>query len=190
MTHRVFVDANVLYSKTTRDWLFNLRIATDGLFQTHCTEDVFAETVYHLRKNHPRWSGAKTAKAVAAFREVIDEILETFPDDVPFTGTDEGDYHVHAAAVQSRADLLLTNNRVSDFTSTDDEPYEVIEPDGFFVLVWKAAPGGTRAAVEEQVKHWSKRPSDVQLHEALHAADCPEFAGVVQRLLREKALRG
>lgn len=190
MSHRVFVDANVLYSKTTRDWLFHLRIANEGLFQLHCTEDVFAEAVHHLRKNHPRWAGARVAALSASFRTIMDEVLEDFPSTIPFTGTDEGDYHVHAAAVHSRADLLLTNNRTSDFTAADDESYEVITPDDFFMLVASSAPAGARAALEGQIDHWKSRSSGVTLDEALEAAGCPLFAAKVRELLREKALRG
>lgn len=43
MMQRVFVDANVLYSRTLRDWTFLFRGSTDGMFQLHSTEDVFAE---------------------------------------------------------------------------------------------------------------------------------------------------
>lgn len=190
MTHRVFVDANVLYSKTTRDWLFHLRLANEGLFQLHCTEDVFAEAVHHLRKNHPRWAGAQISTLRASFREVIDEVLENFSSGTPFTGADEGDYHVHAAAVHSRADLLLTNNSPSDFTSTEAEAYEVIRPDDFFMLVASSAPRGTRTALDEQFAYWVSRSSVVALDEALEAAYCPRFAAKIRELLREKALRG
>jgi hypothetical protein len=43
MTQRVFVDANVFYSRTHLDWLFFLKQANNAMFQLHSTEDVFAE---------------------------------------------------------------------------------------------------------------------------------------------------
>lgn len=40
------VDANVLFSKTLRDWLFLLRHETQGqMYTVLATEDIIAETV-------------------------------------------------------------------------------------------------------------------------------------------------
>ncbi|MCH5643313.1 hypothetical protein [Gordonia sp. ABSL49_1] len=51
---RVFVDENVLWPKTLRDWLFLLRNATGGEMFTVCsTEDVVAEAIYTLRRKKP-----------------------------------------------------------------------------------------------------------------------------------------
>lgn len=52
--HGVLVDANVLYSKTLGDWLGLLyTIPEIPPFQVFWTEDVLAEAIYHLRRNHP-----------------------------------------------------------------------------------------------------------------------------------------
>jgi len=57
VTQRVFVDANVFFSKTLTDWLFLLRFETEGMFQVHTTEDVCAEVIYRMRKKNPTAPG-------------------------------------------------------------------------------------------------------------------------------------
>lgn len=62
----------------------------------------------------------------------VDEVLDTFPHDLTFTGTDEGDYHIHAAATHCQADLLLTDDDPRDITTTENVHYDIICPDDFF----------------------------------------------------------
>ncbi|MCF2570752.1 PIN domain-containing protein [Brevibacterium sp. UCMA 11754] len=104
MTQRVFVDANVLFSKTQMDWLFLMRMANDGMFQLHTTEDVFAEVLANMRKGTPRAPGHITRRRLELMRGNIDEVMDSFPSDSLFSGIDENDYHVHAAALASKAD--------------------------------------------------------------------------------------
>lgn len=66
MTQRVLPDANVWYSKTLRDWLLLIEVC-GGPYKTCWTEDVLAETLYHLRRKHPDWEGAR----IAAVRDTI-----------------------------------------------------------------------------------------------------------------------
>lgn len=54
---RVFVDANILYSRTIRDWLFALSTSKIQMFDLFSSEDVFAEVVYHYRRSNPKRSG-------------------------------------------------------------------------------------------------------------------------------------
>lgn len=54
---RVFVDANILFSKTLMDRTFFLREHTGDMFQLHSTEDVIAEALARLRDKNPRLSG-------------------------------------------------------------------------------------------------------------------------------------
>lgn len=72
---RVFLDANVLYSRTVRDWLGLLYIdeVFEPPFHAFWSEDVLAEAMYHLRQNNPTWDGAKVAV-------VRDRIAGTFED--------------------------------------------------------------------------------------------------------------
>lgn len=104
------MDANVLYSRTLRDWLALLQLSSPGeIYTVYWSEDVLAETIYHLRRSHPDWGGAKITS-------VRDRIVRTFEGgrvddfkiDGSFPGSDANDQHVHAAAVACQADFVLT----------------------------------------------------------------------------------
>lgn len=191
MTQRVFVDANVLFSKTQMDWLFFLKTENDSMFQLHATEDVFAEVASNMRKRNPRLAGHAVRNRVETMRLVVDEVVETFPADLPFTGRDEHDYHVHAAATYSQADLLLTCNDPSDISTTHDHHYEIIHPDEFFVLVAESAPANMlHPIVQAQIAYWHNKPEFQQLDEALRRASCPKFADIIRRTLQEMARLG
>lgn len=133
MTQRVLVDANIFFSRTLTDWVFLLRNHTGGMFQVFTTEDAISEAIAAYRNRRPLVAGSITAGRTALIRGNVDEILDDFPAGLQFSGTDEGDYHLHAAAHAGRADFVLTSNDPADITS-GQEPYEVIHPDAF--LSW------------------------------------------------------
>src|SRR5690606_18540634 len=61
--YRVFVDANVWYSRALRDWFGMLYTKPDTPpFAVYWTEDVLAELVYHLRREHPDWPGRRITR--------------------------------------------------------------------------------------------------------------------------------
>lgn len=191
MPQRVFVDANVFFSKTLMDWLFHLRTSNEGMFQTHSTEDVFAEVLYNMRRRHPQAPGHKTRRRLELMRECVDEVLGDFSAATEFTGKDADDYHIHAAATASRADLVLTANGPEDITENPDlEPYEIIAPDDFFMLVTDSSPVCLLPIVREQLEYWQSHPTHKQLDDALHRAECPRFAGRVRNTLQLLARTG
>ncbi|WP_439694428.1 PIN domain-containing protein [Curtobacterium sp. SP.BCo] len=184
MLQRVFVDANVLCSRTLRDWICLLRLRTDGMFQLHTTEDVLAETVRTLRRRHPELPGGAVTRLRAAVLGAIDELVEDFDATVPYRGSDPDDRHVHAAAVACRAHVLLTQDH--GLTSDDAAHYEVHRCDDFFVLVDDSAPAAVRDVVRQQARYWADRPAGSRrsLVTALLDADCPQFARRVELHLR------
>lgn len=119
-------------------------------------------------------------------RKIVDEVLDTYPSDVPFTGTDEHDYHVHAAATACQADLLLTDNDPQDITTSEEVHYEIICPDDFFVLAANSAPPQMlHPIIKSQIEYWAKKPDHVQLDQALRNAGCPDFADIVLQTLQK-----
>ncbi|MFD7843458.1 hypothetical protein ACFV4K_11060 [Nocardia sp. NPDC059764] len=77
---RVLVDANILYSRTLRDWLSLLYLrGGHGMFQVFWTEDIMAETLYWLRKNNPHFSEAQ----IGGIRRLT---IATFGEDSVITG--------------------------------------------------------------------------------------------------------
>jgi predicted nucleic acid-binding protein len=183
LIQRVFVDANVLYSRTLRDWLFLLRRETEGMFQIHTTEDVLAELVYTLRRNNPQMDGGVITNLRDKLVASIDELVGDFDATIEYTGADPNDRHVHAAAVASHAHVLLTDD--GGFKGSDDDPYEVFTCDDFFVLVDDSASWMVERVVADQNTYWSKKPgSRKTLSQALVDAGCPEFAKRVEIHLR------
>lgn len=158
------------------DWMFMLRAKFEGSFQTHSTEDVIAEASRSWRRQRPDMNGEAVYKRIALIRRNLDEILPDYQGDIPFSGRDKHDRHVHSAATACRADLLLTNDDPTDITTTpDNECYEIIRPDQFFLLLADSAPEAIRKVACEQEKYWRAK-SDRTIVEALQRAGCPHFA--------------
>lgn len=187
MAQRVFVDANVLYSRTLRDWLFMLRLETGGgVFQLHTTWDVINETGARLRDKHPKAPGNLIANLMNKCQKHFDEILQDFPGG-PVAGiADEGDWHVHHAAEASRADILLTED--TGFES-DESNYEAYNCDDFFVEIYSSAPDAVKRVIEQQARYWAAREGK-QLPDALRAAQCTKFADVSLEHIKQMALTG
>ncbi|MEJ7647683.1 MAG: hypothetical protein WKF57_01350 [Nakamurella sp.] len=60
MADRVLPDANVLHSRTLRDWLLMLMLEpTVELFTLFYTEDILAEVVTTIRRRRPDLSGGR-----------------------------------------------------------------------------------------------------------------------------------
>jgi hypothetical protein len=183
----ILVDANVLYSRTLRDWLALIYLEDAGLFRVCWTTDILAETLHHLRKKHPNWDGAKIE---AARRHIegtfLDGRIADFVVDESFQGKDPGDAHVHAAAIACAADMLLTFN-ASDFLPSgidaDELSYEVWHPDEFFVLIDDSAPHVVREVTARQVKYWFEQRGEADLCRHLRDAGVPKFADRVRRHL-------
>ncbi len=76
MTRRVLVDANIFYSQVLTDWLFFIHAYMDTSFTLICTEDILAETRYHLRKRYPSASSAIVNHRISKIKMCIDELVE------------------------------------------------------------------------------------------------------------------
>lgn len=191
MTQRVLVDANVLASRILTDWLFHLRRCNNGMFSIMWTRDIQAEAVRVMRRKHPDWSGSAIERRFEMMEALIDDTVVAPDGDYSFSGADQGDFHVHAAAVAGRAHYILTDNRPEDFTSyPDNEEYEIINSDDFFNLVADSNQPGFVEAVSGQFEYYS-RPglANDPLHVALQRAGCPKFAERVKLALGHIALQ-
>jgi len=187
MLQRVFVDANVLLSRTTRDWLFLLRNETQQMFQLHSTIDVVTETVRARRRLQPELDGNITRRLHDDLIENLDEVVADFDGSIEFHGSDPHDRHVHATATAAASNFLLTSNG-SDFGNPDLLPYEIYTPDEFFLLVDDGAQDSVRRVTQAQLKYWSAKRarghSVKPLPAALTDAGCPLFADRVNRHVR------
>ena len=101
---------------------------------------------------------------------------------------DVDDSHVHNAASDLKADILLTDN-VKDFGDPDSLPYDLYTPDEFFCLVYENEPDAVREVMNTQLHYWRRRGAankdgkQKKLADALVDAGCPEFAKNVHECL-------
>lgn len=189
MNQVVFVDANVWFSRTIRDWIGMLYVTPDTVpFEVRWTEDVLAEVLYNLRRRHPDWDGSRITS-------IRDRIARTFEagrvDDFQvgndYLGRDAFDAHVHAAAVACRADILLTVN-ATDFAWDENEPpYEVLTPDEFLVLIDDSAPELVAEVTVTMCRYWLNRSAEADLPKKLKGAGCPNFAERIRSHLHASA---
>ncbi|WP_084485513.1 hypothetical protein [Nocardia beijingensis] len=176
---RVLVDANILYSRTLRDWLSLLYLRGGlGMFQVFWTEDIMAETLYWRRRNNPFLSedqiGGIRRRVAATFGD--DSVITGYKIDDTVVYPDVFDAHVHGAAIHGDIDVVLTANPADfDMDRFDDLPYEVYSADAFFQLIDDSQPQLVRRVMEEQLAYWVPRKGKA-LPEALRDADVPIFA--------------
>ena len=192
MAVRALYDANVLYSRTTRDWVLMLQMKTSGLMFVGCwTEDIMAELVYNLRRAHPQWDGA----VIATLRGKIEKVLEggrieDYDCTLPYEGEDPHDRHVHAAAVAGRVGVLVTDDAALLALGADaSTPYDAMSVDDFLVLIAEGAPEAVAAVTEEQLEHAVAHGRDPDLASRLEAAGCQTFGAHVRTVLQRLALR-
>ncbi|WP_166997125.1 PIN domain-containing protein [Paramicrobacterium fandaimingii] len=182
-----FVDANVLYSKTLRDWLFLLRIETGGrMFALFSSEDTLTETLYHLRKNKADAPGRYTGAIQERIRASLDDIVDDFPA-IDFPGADDHDQHIHAAATSVNASYLIAGDRGFHDIDGDLLPYEVHSADSFFMLVAANAPGAVDRVITRQIGYYGKRSQSAKLDAMLEKAGCSTFAVCVRGHLAQLA---
>lgn len=186
MTLLVFVDSNVLYARTTRDWLLMLRAASKGeLFRLQTSLDVLHEVGARLRDDHPEKAYGFIGTLHKRVAECVDEMVEDYPGGrVPWIA-DDGDWHVHHAAVHGRADILLSNDR--GFAS-EETPYEALTCDEFFCDINRADPRSVREVLDRQLSFWAKRGASRDPADILRLAGCAEFSEAIRAHLRRKAL--
>jgi hypothetical protein len=185
----VFVDATVIFSRTHRDWLLAARTVTaGGMFALQSSEDVLNEALARLRDANPRWDGGVFAKVRRNVYDVFDDVLSEFPGDVDWPGIDDGDIHVHAAALHGGASMLLTSdNGLLSLADLPDVPYEPVSPDEFFTLVDDSNQRAVREMVQLQLAYYETRGEKAELAERLRRANCPTFAYRIEERISEVA---
>lgn len=180
----VFVDANVLYSKTLRDWLFLLRRETCGdMFTVASSNDVIAEVLYSIRRKKSGGPGHLTSNVKEKIEASLDELVRDFPAGMVFPGDDTHDTHVYAASIACGADYLVTDD--AGFHDASDElPYEVHSADSFFQLITENTPQIVDNVIRAQIDYYRSQSGSKTLSEALISANCPTFAEIVRQHLQ------
>ncbi|RLV54534.1 PIN domain-containing protein [Aeromicrobium phragmitis] len=181
--HRVFVDANVLGSKTQYDWLFMLKVEC-YMYAVVTSQDVLDEAHRVWRLRYPAMDGSSRRRREEHFQKFFDDILSEWPGGEVASLKDINDAHVYNAAAAAGADVLLTNN-AKDFGDSAELPFDVYTPDEFYCLVAANSPNTVREVTLKQAMYWNQRlktnpdSPPKRLDEALQKAGCPKFALVV-----------
>jgi predicted nucleic acid-binding protein len=180
----VFLDANVLYSRTLCDWVFMLRLEAPGMFRLYTSADVLDEVAYHFRKKRPMADGSVIEAKRQHLRKFVDDVITDFPGDTPFAGEDQHDAHVHAAAIEAGVDYLVSDDRGFEVLDKDSAPYEAHTADTFLCLVAENSPFTVQEVMMRQLAFWSERPGSKSMTDALRDAGCHVFADRVELALR------
>jgi len=194
---KVFLDANILFSRTLRDWFFQLRLNSQGdLFTVATSEEAIVEVQSRLRKENPGLSG----QVVSRFRNQVTDFCDEFASEylVPEIReiADEQDWHIHAAVLKLSSDILITSDKgflTCREVLQESYNYEILHPDEFLVLVDDNWPSLVRRVTDLQSIYWAEKElhsgaKSRKLATMLSDAKCPAFAARVQQHL--KALSG
>ena len=194
MLQRVFVDADVLASRTPYDWLALLRDETDA-FQLHSSPAVVTDAVRLWRSRDPAAREAAIPRRLALVTASLDEVLggaegvPTSPPDAagasrgasggggpaaPGVDGPQGGCAV-ADARTTGAHVVVSSSAVPG-ADGDGLPFEICTPDDFLCLTDDATPDAVRAVARQRAGE--------PLAAALAAAGCPAFAERVTSHLR------
>lgn len=184
----VLVDANVLFSRTLRDWVLLIHLETDPpMYRLYWTEDILAEVVSSLRECYPMHDAAQIGGVrTRIVQSLPDGEIADFVIDTNRTYRDPKDAHVHSAALHGNVNILLTNN-VKDLRADelDELPYEVLTADQFLILVDDSSPTIVRQVTRQQFDYFRTRREAFSLPAALERAGAPEFAERVRQHLQD-----
>ena len=191
---KVLIDANILYSRTLRDWFAMLALRSgEPLFRLRWTEDIMCETLFHLRKENPFWD----EEQIGGVRRRIEQLfgnsaqIKGYPIDADLPYTDPHDAHLHAAAVHGDVQFVVSNDaKFGKFVAMHDEEfgYEHYTADEFLILVDDSSSPTVREVLLEQIEYFKKRDGSFNLVTMLRNAGAPKFAGRIRRYLTSPAV--
>ena len=147
-----FYDANVLYPAHLRSLLMYL--ATTGLFRAKWSAAVQEEWIFNLLENRPDLTRDKLERTRHLMeKHAPDALVTNYEDLIPSLRLpDPDDRHVLAAAIRSRADVIVTMN-LKDFPAESIAPYglEAQHPDEFVEHLLDLDPSIVLTAAQ---RHW------------------------------------
>lgn len=146
------LDACVLYPAPLRDFLMHLAVL--DTFQARWTEEIHDEWIRNILANRPDLRPehlARTRQLMNAHtRDAVVDGYEHLIDSL--TLPDENDRHVFAAAIYSKADLIVTFN-LRDFPDGELSRYNIraVHPDDF---IWSLLEENTDSVFLAAKRQW------------------------------------
>jgi predicted nucleic acid-binding protein len=181
----VFVDANILFSRTLRDWVCLLCLESSrSAYDLRWSEDVLAEWIYRMRRRKPDIND----QALGGVRRRVEE---AFPNamvtgyDLTSTPSlpDPHDRHVLAAALHAHVDMLVTDDRTAFPEAALQDRLDVYTADEFLVWVADTHADLLRPVLDKQMAYFRKYEiitggchGEDRLIEALQKAGAGTFA--------------
>lgn len=191
----VFVDANVLYSRTLRDWTLMLGMECRR-FAVISSRDCLVEAIANIREKNPRATGGTINRIHELIARSLHDLITDYPggpiDGIP----DEKDWHVVRAATAAQAKLLVTANVKHFAPIADLLPFDLYSPDDLFDLMWDNDPAAVEEVTKKQIRFWKTegeryaaegKPAPKGLAEALRGAGATGFASTIEQVVRKLA---
>lgn len=156
-----FLDACVLVPIAPCDTL--LRLADAGTFRPLWSERVMAEVLSALERVHPQIDRSRFQGRIRSMKEAFDDALVEGwePLEQGIVLPDPGDRHVVAAAVRSRADMIVAEN-LKDFprTALDAFGLEATRVEDFILDQFDLSPDTVTRIIAEQAAAMARPPVD------------------------------
>ncbi len=158
----VVLDACVLFPKPLGDTL--LRIAEEELYRLHLSQEILNETTCNLVQKN-RMSEDKAIRYQQQIKQYFPEsIVEGYESLIPSMTNEIKDRHVLAAAVKSKANVIVTFN-LKDFPPESLQPWGIKaqHPDEFLLELF--SDFGMNIAVEivrQQAADLKKPPMTIK----------------------------
>ena len=146
---QAFLDADILYPAVLCRTVLNL--AEAGLFLPRWSDLVLEEVERNLKLNG---GGEGVTRRVAAMRHAFPGAMVVgFAHRLASMTNDPKDRHVLAAAVESRSNVIVTNNP-RHFPPDALRPYKIVllTSDAFLADVYRRAPDDVHAVLNRQVE--------------------------------------
>lgn len=187
----VFVDANVLYSKTLRDWTLLLSQQGDR-FAVVSSQDCIVEALANLREQYPAADGGVIRQIGKSIEGALHDIVDDWPGGEIEGMPDKKDWHVVHAATHAQVKILVTDN-MKDFAPVAASLcFDLYSPDDLFMLLAANDPPAVETVTLRQVEYWLRKcevkkakgeAEPKRLAQALRDAGAPKFARVIEETL-------
>ena len=177
-TFTAFIDANVFYGARLRSLL--IYVAGTKLFRARWSQRVHDEWTAAVLRDHPDVGRATLTHWCNLMNDSVDDCLvEGFEPLIPcVTLPDPNDRHVLAAAIMTRANVIVTFNQ-KDFPSNQVEKFRIHtkHPDDFLIDAFGINPSQFIQAVRLDFNHYNRPPLEYGRYlDSLQKAGVPKLA--------------
>jgi predicted nucleic acid-binding protein len=183
MAFVVVYDANVLYPSTLRDVL--IRVALTGLVQAKWTDEILDEVFHNLKANRPGLGVENLDRTRRLMTTAVRDCMVT--GHKPLIDVlelpDPNDRHVLAAAIRTRAQLIVTFN-LKDFPADELAAWDIEakHPDDFLIDQFHLDAIRVHQAVQSVADAWSNPPGTADdVLDRLERSGLPQTAAVLRR---------